>query len=188
MDAFIGEIRPFAFGYVPQGWLACDGKAYSQSQNQDLYSIIGTKFGGSVQQQSFNVPNLPSFVVLGVGQGTGLSTYNWGDTGGAASVNLNYSQFPAHNHAIYGATGNPATRSASPTGAYLGNFNTGGSTPLPVPLYSSTANFNAVLNPNTISPSGTVPSGASVPHSNQSPSLAMIYCICSDGTYPVRQS
>lgn len=187
MDAFIGEIRPFAFGYVPQDWLACDGRAYNLNQYQPLFSIIGYTFGG-IQNQNFNVPNLPNLVVLGVGQGVGLSSYTWGKTGGYASVNLNFSQFPAHNHAVYGATGNPTTRTASPAGAYLGNFNTGGSTPLPVPLYSSTANFNAMLNPNTISPSGTVPPASSVPHSNQSPSLAMIYCICNYGTYPVRPS
>ncbi|MCX6204709.1 MAG: tail fiber protein [Bacteroidetes bacterium] len=182
MDAFIGEIRPFAFGYVPEGWLACDGNSYNPNQYQALYSIIGTKFGGSLQQQTFKVPNLLNLVVLGVGQGPGLSLYNWGVTGGSATVTLDSTQFPPHNHAVYGATGNPTTRLASAKGAYLGNFNTGTSN---VPLYSSTTNINAQLNANSISSTGST---TPVTHNNQSPSLALIYCINTDGTYPVRPS
>lgn len=179
MDAFIGEIRPFAFGYVPEGWLACDGQAYNVSQYQALASIVGNKFGGS-WPQTFKVPNLPGFVVLGVGQGPGLTPYHWGDSGGATTVALNSAQFPAHTHNFFGATGNPTTRTATPTGAYMGNFNTGSAA---VPVYSATANVNVVLDPHSITVGGTAT--APVPHNNQSPSLAMIYCINVDGVYPV---
>lgn len=125
MDAFIGEIRPFAFNYVPQGWLACDGNQYQMSNYQALASVIGLMYGGS--GNNFNVPDLRGRIGIGMGQLAGGNNYVEGQKGGVESITLNQNQLPNHDHNISGAFSTAAQQIAvevaAPTNTtYLSNI------------------------------------------------------------------
>jgi microcystin-dependent protein len=81
-DQFLGEISPVAFAFAPRDWALCNGQLLSISQNTALFSLLGTSFGGD-GQTTFGLPNLQGRVAIDAGQGTGLSNYNPGATGGA---------------------------------------------------------------------------------------------------------
>src|ERR1700681_159073 len=94
---FVAEIRIFAGNFAPQGWALCNGQLLSIAQNTALFSLLGTFYGGD-GRTTFGLPNLQGNVAIGVGQGTGLSPYNPGDTGGSASITLQLTQLAAHQH------------------------------------------------------------------------------------------
>src|SRR5271155_3610803 len=98
-EAFLGEIRMFGFTFVPQGWAMCNGQLLPISQNTALFSLLGTTYGGD-GVSTFALPNLQSRVPIHQGQGTSLSPYVPGQTGGAESVTLTLSQIPAHFHPV----------------------------------------------------------------------------------------
>jgi microcystin-dependent protein len=106
MDAFIGEIRPFAFGYQPSGWIQCNGQILDLRQFQALGSLLGNTFGGNVQQNTFGVPNLQGVAVMGLGTGANppLTPRTYATYAGSESVTLATQQMPAHTHAINVAT------------------------------------------------------------------------------------
>src|SRR5262245_66292769 len=89
---FIGEIRMFGGNFAPAGWAFCDGSLLVISQNDALFNLIGTTYGGD-GQTTFALPDLRSRVPVHVGQGFAL-----GQTGGAETVTLTTSQIPAHHH------------------------------------------------------------------------------------------
>uniref|UniRef100_UPI0028AFB8C4 phage tail protein n=1 Tax=Massilia oculi TaxID=945844 RepID=UPI0028AFB8C4 len=105
-EAFVGEIRLFAFGFAPEGWLLCDGQQVSINQYQALYSLLTNVYGGDPAKGYFNLPDLRGRVPTHAGQGP-LSTYQFGAKGGtdsrtinaAASVKITKAeQLPAHGH------------------------------------------------------------------------------------------
>lgn len=96
-EPFIGEIRLFGFGFAPQGWATCDGQALNINQNQALYALIGTTYGGS--GTTFNLPDLRGRTLLH--RSTTDPTYLEGKGGGSEAVTLTAaSQLPAHTHAL----------------------------------------------------------------------------------------
>jgi microcystin-dependent protein len=189
MDAFIGEIRPFGFGFAPSGWMTCSGQILAISQFTTLFSILGTQYGGN-GSTTFALPNLQSSVLNGSGTLPGGSTYTVGETAGTANVTLLSTEMPLHTHTVDGGTATAATSALTvPTNtSYISNSlskaspgaTTGlaghsyvPSTPLP-PLTN--------LNPNAIGLNG-----GSQPHNNMAPYLAISYCICAtSGTFPAR--
>lgn len=184
MDAFIGEIRSFPYGYVPEGWLACDGTVLSIQAYVALFSLIGNKWGGD-GKQSFALPDLRQRVVMGSGAGPGLTPRAWADTTGEAAVALTEAQLPPHNHYVtvkYPVLASAATdMQATPDAgsSWLARATVLSSTPPAVmPAYASGAP-NIQLSVTTLSPQGT---GA--PHENRQPYLALDFCICWNGTYP----
>src|ERR1700723_1802283 len=94
---FLGEIRAFGFGFPPQGWALCNGQILSIAQNTALFSLLGTSFGGD-GKSNFGLPNLQGRTAVCAGQGTGLSIYSVGQTGGSDSGTLNLNQLAAHSH------------------------------------------------------------------------------------------
>jgi len=80
-DQFVAEIRIFPFGFAPVGWAQCNGQLLLISQNTALFSLLGTTFGGN-GTTNFGLPNLQGRSALATGQGSGLSLYDLGDTGG----------------------------------------------------------------------------------------------------------
>jgi microcystin-dependent protein len=104
-DPFIGQIMQVGFNFAPRGWAACTGQIIAINQNAALFSLIGTTFGGN-GQTTFQLPNFQSRVAIGIGTGTGLSPYIWGQVGGQEQVVLSVSNMPAHSHA---ATVTPPT-------------------------------------------------------------------------------
>ncbi len=97
MDAYLGNIIGWAGTYAPRGWLFCFGQILPVSQNQALFSLIGTTYGGD-GITNFQLPNLRGRTIVGSGQGTDLSNYKVGQTGGVESTTLTMNQMPAHTH------------------------------------------------------------------------------------------
>ena len=93
---YVGEIRMFAGNFAPAGWAFCDGSLQPISENETLFNLIGTTYGGD-GQETFALPNLSGRIPIHAGQGPGLSqTYTIGEAAGVESVTLTTSQIPAH--------------------------------------------------------------------------------------------
>lgn len=191
MDAFVGEIRAFTYSFVPLGWLACNGQSVPVVQNQMLYAIIGNTYGGDTS--AFNLPNLNGAAIVGAGNGPGLTPRPLGQAYGAESVALtSAAQLPPHSHTLtmetVPITNAQANTSAAPvtnkswlsraqqvTGPTAGNL---------IPSFTKPAagvDVDTTLHPVTV---GTV--GNAVPHENRQPYLTLVYCICTEGTWPPR--
>jgi microcystin-dependent protein len=171
-EPFVGEIRMFGFNFPPQGWAMCNGQLLPISQNQALFSLIGTFYGGN-GTTNFALPNLQSCVAIHQGQGSGLSPYVLGQSGGAENVTLTPAQMPTHTHLVqcYTGGGNQAT----PSGNVPAVESTGTS------LDYSNANPN-----DTMSPAMLETQGGSQPHPNIQPYLCLNFCIALQGVFPSR--
>lgn len=198
MDAFIGEIRPFAFGFIPDGWYGCFGQELQINSAAALFSIIGNTWGGT-PGKTFKLPNLQCLSVMGAGTGPGLTPRPWGATTvGANSVTLNYSsQLPNHTHTMtvqvpLTQTGIQANAQSTPTEAQswlsrpyvIASANLGNS----FPAYTKFASQSptTTLHPATIASACGNASGGVDAHENRQPYLAMIFAISYDGVYPSR--
>jgi microcystin-dependent protein len=98
-NPYLGEIRFFAFLFAPRGWAFCNGQTLPISQNEALFDLLGTTYGGN-GTSNFKLPNLQSRVVIGQGEGAGLSSYDLGEVGGSETETLTSSQMPVHNHMV----------------------------------------------------------------------------------------
>lgn len=197
MDAFIGEIRPFPFGFVPQGWYACNGQELSAPGNPALYSIIGNTWGGT-PNQSFKLPNLAGLTVMCQGTGTGLTPRHWGATTvGTKSVAIsNQTMMGAHTHAMtiqapFQATVQASTQSA-PTASQSWLART--VTVTAASKFTGVVTYtkytgqqpDIYLHPASVTYMGGNSGGSADPHENRQPYLTLVYCINNDGIYPVR--
>src|SRR5437868_1254576 len=97
MPPYVGEIRMFAGNYEPAGWAICDGRLLPISENDVLFTLLGTTYGGD-GQNTFALPDLRSRIPIHTGNGVTLA-----DTGGTESVTLTVTQIPAHTHAVIGS-------------------------------------------------------------------------------------
>ncbi|WP_369743427.1 phage tail protein [Pseudidiomarina sp. PP-1MA] len=174
MDAYLGEIRAFPYNFAPRYWLECMGQTLQVSQYPALYSIIGTKFGGS--STTYNLPDLRHKVIAQWGQGAGLSGYSFGQSLGANSVNLLPPQLPPHTHEWRAVR--KAADSAIPTSGYLANIQD----TIEFKTFTAAGTNLVPLHPATIGITG-----AGQAHENRQPVLAMGFYICVDGgEYPMR--
>ena len=166
MDPFLSEIRCVAFNFAPKNWTLCNGQIVQINQNQALFSLLGTTYGGD-GIRTFALPNLQGRAPLHVGTG-----YVLGQTAGEYAHTLISQEMPTHNHFAQGigATQN----STAPAGGLLAN--TQGN----LTVYGPFAN-NAAMFPASVSMAG-----GSQPHSNQSPYLVMNWIIALQGIYPSR--
>lgn len=180
-EPFIGEIRAFGFGFAPVGWARCQGQLLPVNQNQALYSLIGTTYGGNAS--SFAVPNLQGRVVVGWG-----GQYDLGINGGSETVTLVESQIPSHHHAITQSL--TATLKAvddeaefpSPANHALAQSSQS------APLYSGDAPA-AAMKTGSVTIGGTITcgnTGGSLGHSNLQPFQVLNYCIALVGLFPSR--
>lgn len=166
-DPFISEIRIFAGNYAPAGWAFCDGQLLSTTQNQILFKLIGTTYGGN-GTTNFAVPNLSGRVPLHFGTGPGLSPRVRGETGGTEEVTLTSQQIPSHTHPLITSTG--AGNATSPQNTLIADG--------PAFAYLEAA-------PDTqLSPIAAAPVGGSQPHENRMPYLAVSYIIALTGVIP----
>src|SRR6476620_9997321 len=107
-EPFIGEIKMVSFNFAPKGWAMCNGQFLPINQNQALFALLGTMYGGD-GKTTFALPDLRGRVAVGVGQsGTG-TTYDLGSTGGTEVTKLTVGHLPAHSHAV-AATSTAATK------------------------------------------------------------------------------
>ena len=162
-EPFIGEIRMFGFTYPPKGWALCDGQLLPINQNQALFSILGTTYGGN-GQTNFALPNLQGKVAVHVGNGITL-----GQTSGSQSVTLLNNQV---NHS-HGVSANATANSFAASGNFPASAPTGQA------LYGPAV--DTAMNPAVLSPNG-----GSQPHNNLQPYLVVIYCIALVGIFPSR--
>lgn len=167
-EPFIGEIRMFGGNFPPNGWAFTNGQLIPISQNDTLFNLIGTTYGGD-GQETFAIPDLRGRVPIHAGQGAGLSNYIIGEMAGVESVTLTTQQMPVHNHAFMASNAiaqNPQPTSSVPAQASV------------VKLYSGDA-ADVNLNAQTI-----VPTGGSQPHENMQPFLAISFILSLFGVYP----
>ncbi len=172
---FIGEIRLFAGNFAPQGWAFCNGALQSISQNEALFNLIGTTYGGD-GQTTFALPSLQSRVPLHMGGNSFGNNYIQGALGGAENVTLTSAQVGAHNHALNAV--NTGSSVQPPTGALPG---------LSSSSQTGTAQYgNGTATPTTLTPASIGATGGNQPHSNIQPYLAITYIISLFGIFPTQ--
>jgi microcystin-dependent protein len=179
MDYYLGEIRMFAGPYAPENWLYCDGTLLSIADNQALYSLLGTVWGGD-GVKNFALPDLRGRLPVGQGQGPTLSARPFAQKGGQSAVQLGQANMPAHTHA-FNVCNQPATVSAPAQNLGLAAPATttpGGTLVRYAPAGTSTT-VGAF-----VAASVTTANGGSTPHNNLMPYYAMNYIICVHGMYP----
>jgi microcystin-dependent protein len=164
---------PVAFPYAPRGWTSCEGQLLSISQNQALFSLIGTAYGGD-GVQTFGLPDLRGRVIVGQGQSASGQQYSTGEKGGTYQTTLSLNQMPAHNHAIIVRCNAMAASTGDPSNAYFGG---GG------PATYDSAQDNTVMNQGSVT---AIPAGLGVPIPLTNPVLPMYYCINTIGLFPTR--
>lgn len=167
---FVGEIRMFGGNFPPREWAFCNGQFIAIAQNDTLFNLIGTTYGGD-GVTTFQLPDLRSRVPVHQGQGSGLSPYVIGQVGGVESVTLQQSQIPSHTHFLQ-ADGAPGDQTG-PGGHYLA----GGTT-----ISRYIAGVPAAL----MSDASISSAGSSLPHSNLQPFLAVSFIIALVGVFPSR--
>lgn len=183
-DPFTGEIRAFAFAFAPYDWAYCNGQQLTVQQNQVLYAIIGTQYGGSVPNMTYNLPNLKGRVPVGMGTGLGLTPRSIGQAIGTMGVTLSISQIANHTHSV-NATAQTVVSNITLTpsnAAVIGRSLDAvpfGAVPSPLPNPSPIVQLDS----RTIGVAG-----AGQAHENRQPTLAMNFCICTSGYFPVRPS
>jgi microcystin-dependent protein len=160
---YVGEIRMFAGNFQPVGWAYCDGRLLPISENEILFQLIGTTYGGD-GEENFALPNLQSRVPMHAGSGFIL-----GESGGVETVTLTTQQMPLHNHALIGAEGNGTQ--ANPSNTVL-------ATSTIVKLYANETP-DAPMAPNILQPQG-----GSQPHENMQPYCCITFIISLFGIYP----
>lgn len=160
-EPFLGEIRLFSFNFAPKGWALCNGQFLPINQNQALFALFGTTYGGN-GQTTFALPNLRGRVPIHMGNG-----HTMGEAAGASSVTVSQNQMPEHSHMVL-ASGAEATSTRPRT------YTWAASTALP---YSS--QVNVAMNPASVSNTG-----GSQAHENRQPYLVLNYCVALMGIFP----
>src|SRR4029077_7806068 len=111
---FVGEIRMFGGNFAPVGWMTCDGQLIPISENETLFNLIGTTYGGD-GQSTFALPNLAARVPVHMGTGPGSTSFLIGQNGGVTSVTLTTAQLPSHSHALLATSSGQQQSPASNT-------------------------------------------------------------------------
>jgi microcystin-dependent protein len=164
---FIGEIRMFGGNFAPAGWAFCSGQLMPISENDALFALIGTTYGGD-GQETFGLPDLQGRLPMHMGTGAGLTTRVIGESGGVETVTLTVNQIPVHSHAPLAVSGNG--NQATPQNGVWAGVTTSIYTTNPPNIA-----FNATLGGNT---------GGSQPHENLMPFLAVSFIISLFGIFP----
>jgi microcystin-dependent protein len=167
---FVGQVIAVGFNFAPVGWALCQGQLLPISENEVLFNLIGTTFGGD-GQTTFGLPDLRGRAALGMGSGSGLSSYVLGQPGGFESVTLTSAQIGSHTHGLSAAA--TATSSIPSSSAVLG-------TPAAATPIYATGGVGATLAAGAVSAT----SGGGQPHENRQPSLTINYIISLFGIFP----
>jgi microcystin-dependent protein len=164
-DPFLGEIKIVSFNYAPQGWAFCNGQQLPINQNQALFSLLGTMYGGN-GQTTFALPDLRGQTPIHVG-----NSHTQGEKGGSTSVTISQQTMAQHMH-------------------FMNVTNDVGTAPNPgsgVILSKSVANsYGGATNLVAMNPASTGPVGGSQAHNNMMPYLVLNFCIALVGVFPSR--
>jgi microcystin-dependent protein len=161
-EPYYGQVQIFSFNFAPQGWAMCNGQFLPINQNQPLFALLGTTYGGN-GQTTFALPDLRGRVPTYVGQGLIL-----GQKGGEAAHTILVNELPTHTHQAIASSNGPTVK--PPTGAFWAS-NTG------FAPYAASADTG--MSPNSLSTTG-----GSQPHNNMSPYLVLNICIALIGLFP----
>ena len=164
-EPFLSEIRIFSFVFPPRGWALCNGQLLPINQNQALFSLLGTTFGGD-GRVNFALPDLRGRVPIHVG-----SSHTLGERGGEQAHTLSISELPTHTHLVQGNSSNAT--SADPTNSFFASPSSAVG-----PVYGPAENLVAMA-PGML---GNV--GGSQAHLNMQPFLTMSFCIALQGIFP----
>ncbi len=179
-NVFVGQITMFGGNFAPRGFAFCNGQLLSIAQNQALFTLLGTMYGGD-GVNTFALPNLQSRLALDVGHGPGLSNYVQGQAGGTPSVTVDTTMMPNHTHAFVATVG-PATTGTIGSTLYPAT-STGTSTP---EFYAAQAQGEPILVPTALNPAVCSMIGGNQPHNNLMPSLCITFIIALQGIFPSR--
>jgi microcystin-dependent protein len=179
---FVGELRTFAFGFAPRFWAQCSGQLLPISQNQALFSLLGTTFGGN-GTTNFALPDLRGRMMLSQGTGAGLPAATIGERAGVAATALTASNLPAHTHTVQATVSQPASSGGGGADTPLTNIpaNSGGQLNFAAP---SAATGSLAPPPGVSVPSQAA--GSSQPLSIMPPYLVLNTCIALSGIFPSR--
>jgi microcystin-dependent protein len=184
MTPTLGEIRMFGGNFAPRSWALCDGQLLPINQNQALFSILGTTYGGD-GRTTFALPDLRSRVPISAGQGPGLSNHSQGQRSGSATTTLSSANLPPHTHI-------PTSSGSFSLGAGAASTTTGAGNSLAA---ASSINIFSTADPTPAASlrgtpiSGTVnvsPNGGSQSFNNYSPYQVVNYIIALQGIFPSR--
>jgi microcystin-dependent protein len=173
-EVFLGQIMLAGFQFAPKGFALSNGQLLSISQNQALFSLLGTFYGGD-GIRTFALPNMQSRTPVGFGSSVDSSwqpsPYSIGETGGTENVTLLQQQLPAHTHVATGTTSNGTLR--NPSNALYGTNSAN--------IYGPSNGAQVVLASQTVTPAGN-----GQPHDNIQPYDVINYCIALSGIFPSR--
>ena len=197
-EPYIGEIRMFGGSFAPRGWALCNGQLLPISQNQALFSILGTNFGGN-GTTTFGLPNLQGRVPMHWGTGQGLTPRVLGESAGAENANLTIPNMPAHTHtAVFTPSGGGAAQVnvtttvgnlPSPVGNMLGQSTAAGPTQAPIyapptsPVSGQLAGVSGGGGGGTVA---VTPTGGGLPVNIVQPFQAVTFIIALVGIFPSR--
>lgn len=171
-EPYVGQITAVAFGIVPKGWALCNGQILAIAQNQALFSLLGTTYGGN-GVTTFALPDLRGRTPIHWGTGPGLSTIAIGQAAGTENVTLTVNQLPMHNHIAMAST---ITADQPVPGGHLWATESAGATA----MYSD-------QNPSgTMSQNALGSAGGNQPHNNMQPYLTISFIIALQGIFPSR--
>ena len=159
---YVGELRMFAGNFAPAGWMFCEGQLLPISENETLFQLIGTTYGGD-GQTTFALPDLRGRIPLHMGNNFVLA-----ETGGVEQITLTVSQTPAHSHPVIASSG--SANSKTPAGARFATAQGD--------VYTSS------MTPTTMSPQSMTSTGGSQPHDNMMPFLCVSFIISLFGIFP----
>ena len=164
-EPFLGEVKLCSFHFAPKGWALCNGQLLPINQNQALFALLGTQYGGD-GRVNFALPDLRGRTPIHVGNG-----HTQGERGGEASVTLTTQQMPQHMHLAM-ASGSAATASAA---------SQSGTSVMAIPGANI---YGTAGNPVTLNPGAIANSGGSQAHNNMQPSTVLSFCIALQGIFP----
>ena len=162
-EPFLSEIRLMSFVFAPKGWALCNGQFLPINQNQALFALLGTTYGGN-GQTTFALPDLRGRTPIHMG--------NWhtlGERGGSQTSTLTLGQMPAHAHALYASNNNATTDTPG--------INV-------VMAQASTDMYRNLTNPVPLNSGSDANTGGSQPHENMQPYLTLSFCIALQGIFP----
>jgi microcystin-dependent protein len=162
-DPFLAEIRIMGFGYAPRGWAQCNGQILPINQNQALFALLGTNFGGN-GQTTFGLPDVRGRVPIHAGPDHALS-----ERGGEQAHTLSITELPQHAHAVAASTSSSGG-SATANNNFLGGGNN---------VYRAPGGALTTLRADTVTSVG-----GSQPHQNMQPYLTLNFCIALAGVFP----
>jgi microcystin-dependent protein len=163
-EPFLGEIRLMSFSFPPKGWLLCNGQLLPINQNQPLFSLLGTVYGGD-GRTTFAIPDLRGRVPIHLGGGHTL-----GERGGEEAHTMSVAELPSHTHQVRTSSATTGGN-VSPAGRFLGGANDA---------------YRSGNQDTTIRPDAVTTTGGSQAHQNMQPFLTLGFCIALQGIFPSR--